>query len=205
MDGTFWSAVVFPRLSLLIRVNISLICSAGTALGRLQQEEWEFQAQAILGYMVSSSQIRSQKTSPLTKQTKNQNRSSQIPVLTLFEWQASICCLGWLLLTVFVCCVLDELSFWWGHVLFKYCGMVFSLVLRFTAHSLAFLARSLFSTLTERIDSLSWPWAYELYLIKTYKVDMGIHSGSEFKKCEIVCIMWPTWFYTCLCDESWEL
>lgn len=148
----FWSAVVFLRLSLVIRVNISLICSAGTALGRLQQEEWEFQAQAILGYMVSSSQIRSQKTSPLTKQTKNQNRSSQIPVLTLFEWQASICCPGWLLLTVFVCYVLDELSFWWGHVLFKYCGMVFSLVLRFTAR------RDLLPVVW-----LSWHAAYSLH------------------------------------------
>lgn len=51
------------------------------------------------------------------------------------------------------------------------------LVLRFAARSLAFLACILFSTLTERIDLLSWPWTYECYLIKTFKVAMEINSG----------------------------
>lgn len=116
----------FSGLSLVMRVNISLLCSAGTALGRLQQEEWEFQAQAILSYMVSSSQIRSQKTSPPIKQTKTKTNLPRSLFLLYFEWQASICCPGCLLLTVFVSCVLDELSFWWGHILFKYRGMFFS-------------------------------------------------------------------------------
>lgn len=127
--------------------------------------------------MVSSSQIRSQNTSPPIKQTKTKTDLPRSLFLLYFEWQASICCPGWLLLTVFVSCVLDELSF--CEAIFcsntEECSSV--LVLRFAACSLAFLACILFSTLTERIDLLSWPWTYECYLIKTFKVAMEINSG----------------------------
>lgn len=159
---------------------------------RLQQEEWEFQAQAILGYKVSSSQVRSQKTSPLTKQKPKQIFPDPC---SYFIWVTGLNLLPSLASPDSVCVLCP----WWTFLLVRPCsveilrnGLQFSLI--FTAHSLAFLARSLFSTLTERIDSLSWPWTYELYLIKTYKVAMGIHSGSEFKKCEIV-LLPPTWLY----------